>query len=758
MKVAFAENNVVGARGLTETGGFSIKASAHAFKMLSSGLYSDKIRAVLREIGCNAMDAHIAAGDPNKPFRVKLPNALDDQFYIQDWGPGLAHEDVMGLYTTYFSSTKQDSDEFTGAFGLGSKSPFSYTDSFSVVSTFGGKKRTYSLYLSNQGAPMVSLMAEEDPDEDWAHGVRVGFAVKPQDYEEFKLKAQMVFSWFRVVPEVRGTGAVKPQEYKFECPEFALLKNGSREHVTAVMGNVAYPVDLLQLGVASADKKDPLAYAASVPGLVLRLPIGAVQVAASREQLQYDPASLKAMREITRHAVKLLGKDVVAALEAAADDGSWEALCECEQLTDTMLAGMRYEFADFAAAMQIDPKRVKVLERFVGRSSAELNDKIGAGTSCFVVRKYAGTPKVRLRDTYDGRRVEFEKNTAILAGDVERARSRALRAVQDGHFDQVLVIGRGSSIRPTPATIAAEAALASAELGRMRVLDLKDYPPHDIVVGASKKRRKKGWVPTLPAGIEFPCIVGKAEEGKELKDVDPLFACRIESTRWSRTTEHMRVFHTTAEDDKRLEWDDWELIWHRYQDLQAKAQLANAPASHAVLSAAQIKSIGLTRIGWGNAFEAVARYMERKDLQAALRARIKRKHLLAPEDISTAQGWMTSLAWALGTGLLTATEQHDLGKLKLLPQLKDMVAARAAAKKAQREPDVPPEIEHYQWLCSRFGLENGLATDLRSALTVEDLDAAFLKRFPLASHVGHYGAVRSSDRHEILKFIFSKEV
>ena len=66
MKVQFAENNVLSTGGLGVTQSFQIRTNAHAFKMLSSGLYSDKIGAVLREIGCNAHDAHIGCCGPTQ--------------------------------------------------------------------------------------------------------------------------------------------------------------------------------------------------------------------------------------------------------------------------------------------------------------------------------------------------------------------------------------------------------------------------------------------------------------------------------------------------------------------------------------------------------------------------------------------------------------------------------------------------------------------------------------------------------------------
>jgi hypothetical protein len=134
MQIVTGQSSPVETSGTGPTSGFRIETNAYAFQMLSSGVYSDKISAVLREIGCNAADAHTAAGKRDMPFEVKLPTQLDPQFWIKDCGPGLDEDGVRGLYTTYFSSTKRDSNDFTGAFGLGSKSPFSSPRVKAVVS------------------------------------------------------------------------------------------------------------------------------------------------------------------------------------------------------------------------------------------------------------------------------------------------------------------------------------------------------------------------------------------------------------------------------------------------------------------------------------------------------------------------------------------------------------------------------------------------------------------------------------------------
>ena len=156
-------------------GEFRIRNSAKAFSILSSGLYSNKIRAIIRELSCNAVDSHVAAGKESTPFDIHLPNSLEPWFSIRDYGTGLSHDQVTNIYTTYFESTKTDSNAFIGALGLGSKSPFSYTDNFTVTANKDGSKRIYTAFINEQGVPSIALMTDNDTDEP--NGVEVQFSV-----------------------------------------------------------------------------------------------------------------------------------------------------------------------------------------------------------------------------------------------------------------------------------------------------------------------------------------------------------------------------------------------------------------------------------------------------------------------------------------------------------------------------------------------------------------------------------------------------
>ncbi len=162
---------------------FQIKDDAKLFKMLSDTIYADKISAVIRELTCNAIDAHKNLSD--KKVIVTLPFSDSLEFSVEDFGCGLTEED-MSMYTTYGFSTKDQSNDFTGCFGIGSKSPFSYTESFTVKSTQNNIEHTYLMYLDN-GYPKMTKLQEVETNK--VSGLKVSLVVLKEDVREFLHKA-----------------------------------------------------------------------------------------------------------------------------------------------------------------------------------------------------------------------------------------------------------------------------------------------------------------------------------------------------------------------------------------------------------------------------------------------------------------------------------------------------------------------------------------------------------------------------------------
>lgn len=300
--------------------GFSIKQSARAFEILSSNIYSDKILAVVREYGTNALDAHVMADCVETPFEVHLPNSFEPWFSIRDFGPGLSHHDVTTLYTTYFHSTKDTSNDTTGCLGLGSKSGFAYTDQFTITSRFNGTKSTYSAYLAKSGAPAITKLTEEPTEE--ANGMEIYLPVKTADFNTFADRATKVFHRFPTLPIITGNKADLTQvEYVISGPSYKVRKFDERYHYRgshygayAVQGAVAYPIEVSSLNIKMSDELYRMIKNCPVD---IVFPIGEVNITASRERLNYDSLTqaniVKAAQAVLDHLPTNFTDTLVAA-------------------------------------------------------------------------------------------------------------------------------------------------------------------------------------------------------------------------------------------------------------------------------------------------------------------------------------------------------------------------------------------------------------------------------------------------------------
>lgn len=304
-----------------EIGEFRIRNSAKAFNILSSGLYANKVKAIIRELSCNAIDSHTAAGT-TQPFEVHLPTTLEPWFSIRDFGTGLSHDQVTKIYTTYFESTKTESNDFIGALGLGSKSPFSYTDNFTVTAIQNGRKGIYSAFINDVGVPSIALMGEDQVTE--SNGVEVKFSVNDRyDFSKFTDEARSVYRWFPVLPTITGnTIAIERVEYETKniIPGVHSRKYdgyGRNSSSIAVMGNIAYPIDVPQAEQALEGLHKLLKC-----GLVMEFGIGELDFQASREGLSYIPLTIDSIRKKLVAVNSALTK--VLATEADAVEGEWE--------------------------------------------------------------------------------------------------------------------------------------------------------------------------------------------------------------------------------------------------------------------------------------------------------------------------------------------------------------------------------------------------------------------------------------------------
>ena len=311
------------------TTAFTIKHSRKAFEILSDKLYTDKHAAIVRELAQNAYDSHKDAGRPDVPIEIDLPTRMDPVFRVRDFGTGLEHDQILSIYTTYFESNKSHTNDFVGGLGLGSKSPFSYVDQFTVESwTQSGDKNTYCAFIGEDGTPTITRVESEPyqvevtpEDEGRMSGITITIAVKQEDFRLFRLAAAKMLKFYEVYPKIlsddNDRSLLKPIEYSMRGKYIGIRKDGAKQQYGlpksyVLMGPVAYEIDHDQLN--EGDKKNF--------GTLFQMPcvffstVGSLDIHVSRERLSYDTATKNALTRIFKLAegeVDTLTREYIAA-------------------------------------------------------------------------------------------------------------------------------------------------------------------------------------------------------------------------------------------------------------------------------------------------------------------------------------------------------------------------------------------------------------------------------------------------------------
>src|SRR3546814_4295440 len=113
----------------------------------------------------------------------------------------MSHEFMMTSFMAYTDgSTKDQSNDQIGGWGIGSKSPFSYTDQFVLVSVHDGVRSVYSVFKDEDSIPAIALLSQEETTD--ANGVEVSFPVETHHCNLFREATEKVVPFFTPLPNV----------------------------------------------------------------------------------------------------------------------------------------------------------------------------------------------------------------------------------------------------------------------------------------------------------------------------------------------------------------------------------------------------------------------------------------------------------------------------------------------------------------------------------------------------------------------------
>ena len=332
MKVIEKETTIESS-GVTTTAKFGIKEAGvgHIFHILRNQLYSDAATAVIREYATNAADAHIEAGISERPIEVTLPSRLNLQFKIRDYGKSLNPEEIVDIFAFYGESTKRNTNNQTGMLGIGSKSGFAYGDNFVINSYIDGTCTTYNAYIDDSQVGCISKLGEAPTDLE--NGLEIVIPVRSDDVEEFNEKAKKTLAHFKVAPLVNGRSLPKEKtNIIFEGDDWSWDGEGAEYGMpVAVMGNIGYPIEKSLL--KGLDEENEYSYSNFACGnLKLEFAIGDLEIAASREGLQYSDYTIKNINT----KIKKAAKEMAAKLEAKFDacESLWAARVLAHEVFD----------------------------------------------------------------------------------------------------------------------------------------------------------------------------------------------------------------------------------------------------------------------------------------------------------------------------------------------------------------------------------------------------------------------------------------
>lgn len=323
-------------------------ASAMVFRMFTKSVYSDPIGTVIREITSNCFDSHVEAGvdSAQNPVIVKMTKDLSGNYIsFIDRGVGMSPDRVLNIYGTYFKSTKRQSNDQIGGFGIGGKTPLAYTSSFYVITVAEKEKEieyckteigkisaaleltneygeslynnqygsvekakatidtltnrlisasnqkeekieyVYNIFEGNE-SPCIELLALKPVN---AHnGTEVKIPVKEGDVEIFEQKTLRQLYYFENIVFKGFSDSWVTNDYSIvKGKTFLYRGNTYSHHMHVCLGKVAYPIDWNALGLREYDFQIPVA---------IRIEIGELVgsgVTVSRESLDYSEANRK---------------------------------------------------------------------------------------------------------------------------------------------------------------------------------------------------------------------------------------------------------------------------------------------------------------------------------------------------------------------------------------------------------------------------------------------------------------------------------
>jgi hypothetical protein len=255
--------------------------------------------AICREIMSNCLDAHREAKIPETPFEIKIEH---DNFLIKgsktlmfrDFGLGMSPKKIKNVYTEYGTSDKRENNKLIGGFGLGSKSPFSYCDSFFVITRNEGTEYIYNAAIgADQKGDMLLISSKKSSDPS---GTDIIVPIHNEsDVYNFQNHILYYIKYWKTKPKLLNCNHVEANlktTIVFEDENFLVLADSYVDSFYCLIDGIVYPLDHSKL--SSKEYQDFRWINRYNYGCFVIFPkfkTGDLALSANRETIYYDDES-----------------------------------------------------------------------------------------------------------------------------------------------------------------------------------------------------------------------------------------------------------------------------------------------------------------------------------------------------------------------------------------------------------------------------------------------------------------------------------
>jgi len=223
---------------------------------LRDTLYSNKIAAVCREIASNSYDANTENGNGEIPVEITIEEnetiiSKNISITFKDRGIGM-DPTRMKVYCQYAASTKRKTNNQKGGYGLGAKTPFAYTNNYTIETVAKNEDDTKTKYifqavLGGDGETEESkilLISEETTTE--STGTKITIPIKESDRYTFEYECYYMSHLWNVEPNFYGFKTNKIEKnLVYSGEKFKVFETNKilRDNLVSSVDGIIYPID-----------------------------------------------------------------------------------------------------------------------------------------------------------------------------------------------------------------------------------------------------------------------------------------------------------------------------------------------------------------------------------------------------------------------------------------------------------------------------------------------------------------------------------